>query len=137
MDQRISISGFHKTQTYAMWKKKVGKKKGTEECIQTRYHLHQGECIHFYVYLHIEQLLKTQETSNLTLGQKMREEKDGIGRKLTFHRTPHCTVLFFYMYVLLPSKIIFKRQLASIPDFFIYYMCDLVQSLTSTFSSLK
>lgn len=48
--------------------KKVKKKKGTEKCIQTCYHLHQGECTHLYAYICIEQLLKAQETGNLTLG---------------------------------------------------------------------
>lgn len=47
---------------------KVGKKKqGTEKCIQTCYHLHKGERIHLYGYVYIGQLLKAQETGNLTL----------------------------------------------------------------------
>lgn len=93
---------------------------------------------HLYGYIYIKQLLKAQETGEfLTLGKRMREVGDGVGWRLTFHSTPFCTVLFFYMYMLSPTKVIFERWVASVPDFFINYMCDLVQSLTSIFSALK
>lgn len=69
MDQRIKISGFYKIQTYAMWKKKkVIKKKVQKSVYKHATSFIKGECIHLYVYIYIEQLLKAQETGNLTLG---------------------------------------------------------------------
>lgn len=60
------------------------------------------------MYTYKKQFLKAEETGNfLTLGKRMRELKDGWN-KLTFHSTPLCTVLFFYMYMSSPTKIIFN-----------------------------
>lgn len=49
-------------------KKKVIKKKVQKSVYKHATSFIKGECIHLYVYIYIEQLLKAQETGNLTLG---------------------------------------------------------------------
>ena len=54
----------------------------------------KGEYIHLYDYIHIKhhESPTKLETNFLTQGKRIREPRDRVEKKLTFHSTSLCTV---------------------------------------------
>lgn len=116
---------------------KSDKKQCTEMCVQYANIYVKRNYIYMSIYIHKTALESPRNWSILDSGAE--DERTGRwgGGRLTFHSTPLFILFCFTCTCLPPSKTTLKRQMVSIPDFFINYICDLVQSLTSILSILK